>query len=265
MAEKRQVWMRRGAMARWVVAVAVLAALAAAPAAGAPEQTPKRGGTVVFGPVGEPNCLNPVGGLLYGRSAVRLDPREGPRAGLHRGSRTSPGSRLSSPAFGSRAGLPFTLLFDIRREARWSDGVPVTARDFLFTHRAILERSQQVTSLVGLTTSCGRSTVCARRPFESSSIGPSQTGETYLSSSCRGTRSLGTIPDRSGKRTLRTRERDVRSAAARSSSRTSSAAQAAHARAQSSVLGTAHRSSRPAGRPLLQVVLRGAAHGGGAR
>jgi peptide/nickel transport system substrate-binding protein len=31
---------------------------------------------------------------------------------------------------------PFTLLYHIRRDARWSDGVPVTARDFVFTYRA---------------------------------------------------------------------------------------------------------------------------------
>jgi peptide/nickel transport system substrate-binding protein len=30
---------------------------------------------------------------------------------------------------------PFTLTYHIRPEARWSDGEPVTARDFVFTHR----------------------------------------------------------------------------------------------------------------------------------
>ena len=33
---------------------------------------------------------------------------------------------------------PYTLTYHIRPEARWSDGVPVTARDFAFTHAAIL-------------------------------------------------------------------------------------------------------------------------------
>ena len=32
---------------------------------------------------------------------------------------------------------PFTLTYHIRPEARWSDGAQITARDFLFTHRAI--------------------------------------------------------------------------------------------------------------------------------
>jgi ABC-type transport system substrate-binding protein len=31
---------------------------------------------------------------------------------------------------------PFTLTYHIRPEARWSDGVPITARDFVFTHQA---------------------------------------------------------------------------------------------------------------------------------
>ena len=30
---------------------------------------------------------------------------------------------------------PFTLTYHIRPAARWSDGVPVTARDFVFTHQ----------------------------------------------------------------------------------------------------------------------------------
>jgi peptide/nickel transport system substrate-binding protein len=34
---------------------------------------------------------------------------------------------------------PFTLTYHIRPEARWSDGVPVTARDFVFTLHAIQE------------------------------------------------------------------------------------------------------------------------------
>ena len=32
---------------------------------------------------------------------------------------------------------PYTLTFHIRRDARWSDGAPITARDFVFTHKAI--------------------------------------------------------------------------------------------------------------------------------
>ena len=130
--------MRRGAMARWVVAVAVLAAVAAAPAAGAPEQTPKRGGTVVFGPVGESGCFNPFRDCGGG----------GPQF-FWMLQKVLPPAFALAPDFTSRPTLvskvtftrtpPFTLTYTIRPEARWSDGVPVTARDFLFTHRAIRE------------------------------------------------------------------------------------------------------------------------------
>ncbi len=193
--------MRRGAMARWVVAVVVLAALAAAPAAGAPEQTPKRGGTVVFGPVGEPNCSEPSRRLRHGRSAVRLDPREGSRAGLHGGSELHPaaGSRLQRSGHEQDS---LHLLFDIRREARWSDGVPVTAGDFQFTHRAILERLQQGDVARGphdLVRSVDR---VRAKTFRVVFNRPVANGRrTYLSSSCRATCSPGMIPDRSGKRT----------------------------------------------------------------
>ncbi|HLF94736.1 MAG TPA: ABC transporter substrate-binding protein [Planctomycetota bacterium] len=34
---------------------------------------------------------------------------------------------------------PFTLTYHIRPEASWSDGTPITARDFVFTHQAILK------------------------------------------------------------------------------------------------------------------------------
>ena len=48
--------MRRSSLA--LAAVVVSGAVAVAPAAGVPEQTPKRGGTVVFArPVAEPACL----------------------------------------------------------------------------------------------------------------------------------------------------------------------------------------------------------------
>ena len=40
---------------------------------------------------------------------------------------------------------PYTLTYHIRPEARWSDGIPVTARDFAFTHAAILRHATEPT------------------------------------------------------------------------------------------------------------------------
>ena len=112
--------------------------LAVSGAGGAPAQTPKRGGTVAFGPVPEPNCLNPLiecalTGPTYFWIAEKV---------------LTPAFRLA-PDFTQRPALvshvsftrtrPFTLTYFIRPEARWSDGVAVTARDFLFTYKAKLK------------------------------------------------------------------------------------------------------------------------------
>lgn len=125
-------------MARAVAVAAAIAValLAVSGATGATEQTPKRGGTVVVGLFGEPTCLNPLlqscSDLTSGieiRRKVLLPPL------LERPNSTY------QPALGSRVAFtrkrPFTLTYHIRPEARWSDGVPVTARDFAFTLRMI--------------------------------------------------------------------------------------------------------------------------------
>ena len=136
-------------MRRWVVAVLALAAIAASPAAGTPEQTPKRGGTVVFGPVGESACLNPL------REACGIGPQY-----LWMLQKVLPPAFAIAPDFTQRPILvskvdfskrpPFTLTYHIRPEARWSDGVPVTSQDFLFTHRAILAQLPAAATSQGL-------------------------------------------------------------------------------------------------------------------
>jgi peptide/nickel transport system substrate-binding protein len=123
-----------------VAAAIIVSLLAVSGAGGAPTQTPKRGGTVVFLPagIGEPRCLTPLvdvcgdGGRLTW-SWIR--------------EKVLPGAFLAAPDFTARPKLvsrvpftrkpPFTLTYHIRRAAQWSDGVPVSARDFVFTHRAV--------------------------------------------------------------------------------------------------------------------------------
>jgi peptide/nickel transport system substrate-binding protein len=117
-----------------LAAVMLGGAVAGAPAAGGPEQTPKRGGTVVFGPVGDLTCLNPVneacglpaylGEVLEGAFVL------GPDFTLR--------PQLVSGATFTRM-PPFTVTLQIDSDAHWSDRVPVTSRDFVFTHRAIVE------------------------------------------------------------------------------------------------------------------------------
>src|SRR5512134_3432767 len=117
----------------WIVFAALLVGAAlAAPAATAPVQGPKRGGTIVVGypSIAEPPCLNPLTctstvepaltQVLEG--AFELGPDLVLRPNLV--SEVTPGRN------------PLSLTYHIRPEARWSDGVPVTARDFRFTHDA---------------------------------------------------------------------------------------------------------------------------------
>jgi peptide/nickel transport system substrate-binding protein len=129
---------------RLVLTAALVAALLpVAGAGGGNTQTPKRGGTLVFGTQGaqgglrEPPCLNALldtcitTGVLthYISQKVLLGAYEAQPDVTWR-------PRLVSRTDFTRK-PPFTLTYHIRPEARWSDGVPVSARDFVFTDRAI--------------------------------------------------------------------------------------------------------------------------------
>jgi peptide/nickel transport system substrate-binding protein len=125
----------RGVVLAAAIAVSLLAFSGAGGAA--TQQTPKRGGTLVMGTLREPGCLNaylfrcsshlpPVGAIMHlvFRGAFRVRP-----------------DMVYEPDLLTRAEYtttaPYTLTFHIRPDARWSDGVPITARDFVFTQRAI--------------------------------------------------------------------------------------------------------------------------------
>lgn len=125
-----------------LAAVLVGVAVAGAPASGVPAQTPKRGGTLVFAGLQlEPACLNLLSErCIPGTSWISLERvynlvLESP---YDVGSGTDSRPRLVSGHEYSKT-PPFTLTYHIRPEVRWSDGVPVTARDFVFTHRARLK------------------------------------------------------------------------------------------------------------------------------
>ena len=123
-----------------LAAAIAVSLLAVSGAGGAPQQAPKRGGTLVFAqPQPEPACLNILLPQCGGAGGIQLITAwrlvlEAPfdlggdltwRPGL-----------ISSATFTTRP--PYKLTYRIRPEARWSDGTPVTARDFVFTHAAIL-------------------------------------------------------------------------------------------------------------------------------
>jgi peptide/nickel transport system substrate-binding protein len=123
---------------RTLVALVTAALLvAASPAAGGHAQTPSRGGTVVVGPIGEPTCLNPLVPACLGSGLTFfwiVEKVLTPALVLAPNSTLQP--RLVSHVDYTRK-PPFTLTYHIRPEARWSDGVDVTARDFVFTHAAL--------------------------------------------------------------------------------------------------------------------------------
>jgi peptide/nickel transport system substrate-binding protein len=126
------------------VAIAV-ALLAVSGAGGSSTQTPKPGGTVVLGaPFPEPACLNvllakcnPAGGS----PATFLIAGKVLQAPYEVGADSLRPRLVSGVTFTRRP--PFALIYRIRPEARWSDGVPITAADFLFTHRAYVALSRK--------------------------------------------------------------------------------------------------------------------------
>jgi ABC-type transport system substrate-binding protein len=130
-------------MVRSIALTAAIAAslLAVSGAGGAEAQTPKPGGTVVVAGV-DPGCLNVV---LY------VSPRQVCGAGSSEPTLVSILNRVFAGAYAPapdatyRPNLirgvrlthaPLVVTYFIRPEAKWSDGIPVTARDFVFTFNA---------------------------------------------------------------------------------------------------------------------------------
>jgi peptide/nickel transport system substrate-binding protein len=131
--------MRRGALLP-----ALLLVVLAVPGAGASDAAkPRFGGTVVvvepYGP-GEPRCfglLPPCAGAL----SAEL-PADAIVSQVLEGAFEIAPDLTYRPSLVSRVTVrkrPFTLTYHIRREARWGDGPHVTAADFAFTHRLLLE------------------------------------------------------------------------------------------------------------------------------
>jgi peptide/nickel transport system substrate-binding protein len=133
---------------------AIVASLFAVSAAGgADAQTPKRGGTVVFGTQGaagglrDPPCLNVLlekRCITAGVVTTLIAQKVLLGAFRARPDFTWQPQLVSDVDYTRRP--PFTLLYHIRQDARWSDGVPVTARDFVFTHRASVQLADEFIS-----------------------------------------------------------------------------------------------------------------------
>src|SRR5262249_39072618 len=99
--------------------------------------SPRLGGTIVVRDGEEqPACLNPLVATCVSSNSLSivekvLEPAFDVDARFTFRPRLVSGVTVSHRP-------PFTLTYHIRREARWSDGAPVTAADFVFTHAADL-------------------------------------------------------------------------------------------------------------------------------
>jgi peptide/nickel transport system substrate-binding protein len=113
-------------------------------AGGSGAQAPRVGGTLVFGTQGaagglrEPPCLNALLAKCHvlGLLTAFVSPKVLLGAFEAGPDYTWRPSLVSGSSFTRTR--PFTITYEIHPEARWSDGVPITARDFVFTHNAIL-------------------------------------------------------------------------------------------------------------------------------
>ncbi len=130
-------------MARALAAAIVVSLLAVSGAGGAGAQTPKRGGTLVLNvaaPFGaEPACLAAAVSRCHGgppRALMDYVPSAVVPGAFEIAPDLTWRPRLVSTVDVGKT-LPFTLVYHIRTEARWSDGVPLTARDFVFTFRTL--------------------------------------------------------------------------------------------------------------------------------
>jgi peptide/nickel transport system substrate-binding protein len=131
-------------VARPLVLAAALAVslLAVSGAGGTGAQTPKRGGTVVDAvSFGEPPCLNTFLAECHASAGgwdELIDQTLQPAV--------EPGPRGWRNVLVSSLTLtkkPFAVIYHIRPEARWSDGMPVRAADFVFSYQMQLRYSPQ--------------------------------------------------------------------------------------------------------------------------
>ena len=198
--------MRRSSLA--LAAVVVSGIVAVAPAAGVPEQTPKRGGTVVIGLDGD-SCVNPLA------CGLRIFTSQGPAAGFRHRSRSDSEATTRLERDGDEEA---PVHVDVPHSARGSLERP-RARDCprLRLHprgdpESVGDGSRKERNP---SAASGPSAYSARRPFESSFVLVKRAGGTSSAWSCRDTRSSARTSQRSGGTGSSTRRPGGRSAVAR--------------------------------------------------
>ena len=130
----------RGTRSRGGAVAAVFAAFLSVSVCTGPAlaQAPREGGTVVFAHEQEPGTFNmfhpsgqsgavaAVGGLIHA-GTYKFPPTGGP----------VPFIIAKEAEVGSN---PFSVTYTIRDDAKWNDGTPITAEDYAFTYRTIVDQ-----------------------------------------------------------------------------------------------------------------------------
>ena len=131
----------------WLVFAALVASISLLASASAMASSDvRRGGTVVFGADQEPLHLNSF--ILAGDHLWTSNAHYPTMAGTYiitpRG--TYKNDLVSKVKFTRR---PFSVTYFIKKNARWSDGRPVTAQDYRFTWQTIMNKSFNILSTIG--------------------------------------------------------------------------------------------------------------------
>ncbi len=142
--------MGRASHIRGVLAAVVLAVLVAACSGGGqkPAGKPVEGGTLVYGMEQEPNVLNRMTREDFATAKVVLTT-------LYPLWRVTPDFRYEpllldgEPQTSPPGELPFTVTYRLEKEAKWSDGVPITAQDVQFTLETCLNPEFEIVSRSG--------------------------------------------------------------------------------------------------------------------
>lgn len=142
--------MGRASHMRGILAAVGLAVLVAACGGGGqkPAGKPVEGGTLVYGLEQEPNVLNPATREDFTTAKVVLTT-------LYPLWRVTPDFRYEpllldgEPQTSPPGELPFTVTYRLQKEAKWSDGVPITAQDVKFTLETCLDPEFEITSRSG--------------------------------------------------------------------------------------------------------------------
>ncbi len=130
----------------WLLAGVVLVAFALVGTGSASQNSAQSKGTIIFGADQEPGILNTniIGGDLFWGSQV-VSPV------FATSFRVNPDFSLR-PEVITKATItksPFSVTYYIRKNAKWNDGKPITAADYIFTLKTIMNPNVKILSTIG--------------------------------------------------------------------------------------------------------------------